>query len=65
MLIGTAVQLFVVPSLFAIFQWLQEKLTPLKFDDEENPDAVAELAQYAHSKKLETYVNQFDQDENK
>lgn len=65
MLIGTAVQLFVVPSLFAIFQWLQEKLTPLKFDDEENPDAAAELAQYAHCKKLETYVNQFDQDENK
>ena len=46
MLIGTLVQLFVVPALFAVFQWLQEKLTPLKFEDELNEEAVAELEQY-------------------
>jgi hydrophobic/amphiphilic exporter-1 (mainly G- bacteria), HAE1 family len=28
MLIGTICQIFVVPALFAVFQWLQEKLTP-------------------------------------
>lgn len=31
-----------------IFQSLQEKLTPLKFDDEENEEVSTELAQYAH-----------------
>lgn len=48
MLIGTLCQLFVVPALFMIFQSLQEKLTPLKFDDEENEEVSTELAQYAH-----------------
>ena len=44
MLIGTLCQLFVVPALFMIFQSLQEKLTPLKFDDEENEEVSTELA---------------------
>lgn len=48
MLIGMLCQLFVVPALFMIFQSLQEKLTPLKFDDEENEEVSTELAQYAH-----------------
>ena len=34
LLIGTLCQLFIVPALFAVFQWLQEKLRPLTFDDE-------------------------------
>ena len=54
MLIGTICQIFVVPALFAVFQWLQEKLTPLKFEDELNEEAAAELVQYAnaaHNKK--------------
>ena len=54
MLIGTICQIFVVPALFAVFQWLQEKLTPLKFEDELNEEAAAELVQYAnaaHQKK--------------
>ena len=50
MLIGTLLQIFVVPTLFVIFQSLQEKLRPMKFEDEENPEVAAELAQYAHSK---------------
>ena len=49
MLIGTLCQIFVVPALFAAFQWLQEKFTPLKFEDELNEEAATELAQYAHS----------------
>ena len=54
MLIGTICQIFVVPALFAVFQWLQEKLTPMKFEDELNEEAAAELVQYAnaaHQKK--------------
>lgn len=48
MLVGTLCQLFVVPTLFVIFQTLQEKIKPLKFDDEENEEVTTELAQYAH-----------------
>ena len=50
MLIGTLIQIFVVPALFVIFQSLQEKFRPMKFEDEENPEVTAELAQYAHGK---------------
>ena len=53
MLIGTVLQLFVVPALFVIFQSLQEKFRPMKFEDEENPEVAAELAQYAHSKPVD------------
>ena len=49
MLIGTLCQIFVVPTLFVIFQSLQEKISPMKFEgDEENPDVATELQQYAH-----------------
>jgi HAE1 family hydrophobic/amphiphilic exporter-1 len=48
MLIGTLCQIFVVPTLFTIFQTLQEKFSPIKFEgDEENPDVTTELQQYA------------------
>ena len=53
MLLGTLLQIFVVPTLFVIFQSLQEKFTPLKFEDEENPEVAAELAQYAHAKPVD------------
>ena len=49
MLIGTICQVFVVPALFAVFQWLQEKLTPLKFEDDLNEEVAAELEQYANA----------------
>ena len=52
MLIGTILQLFVVPSLFVIFQTLQEKFSPLKFEDEENAEVAAELEQYAHKEPV-------------
>ena len=49
MLIGTLCQIFVVPTLFVLFQSLQEKFTPMKFDnEEENEDVATEIAQYAH-----------------
>lgn len=53
MLIGTIIQLFVVPTLFVIFQSLQERISPMKFEDEENEEVAAELAQYAHSKPVD------------
>ena len=53
MLIGTILQIFVVPTLFVIFQSLQEKIRPLSFEDEENEEVAAELAQYAHAKPVD------------
>ena len=48
MLIGTLCQIFVVPALFVIFQSIQEKFRPMKFEGEdENPDITTELQQYA------------------
>ena len=49
MLLGTLFQIIVVPGLFVIFQSLQEKISPMKFEgEEENPDVTTEIAQYAH-----------------
>ena len=49
MLLGTVFQIIVVPGLFVIFQSLQEKISPIKFEgEEENPDVATEIAQYAH-----------------
>ena len=54
MLIGTLCQIFIVPTLFTIFQSLQERISPMKFEgDEENPDVTTELQQYA--KRPEEY----------
>jgi HAE1 family hydrophobic/amphiphilic exporter-1 len=48
MLLGTLFQIIVVPGLFVIFQSLQEKISPIKFEgEEENPDVATEIAQYA------------------
>ena len=49
MFLGTLVQIFVVPALFCIFQWLQEKVKPMKFEDETNDEVMAELHQYANT----------------
>ena len=49
MLIGTLLQVLVVPALFVIFQSLQEKFRPMTFEgEEENPDVASEIAQYSH-----------------
>ena len=34
LLIGTILGLLVIPVLFVIFQWLQEKVSPMKFDND-------------------------------
>ena len=53
MLIGMILQIFVVPALFVIFQYLQEKIKPLEFNDEENREAKSELKQYARQMAIE------------
>ena len=58
MLIGTLCQIFVVPTLFVIFQSLQEKFRPMKFEDETDAEAAAELSQYAHGVVPKDYVVQ-------
>ena len=45
MLIGMICQLLVVPALFYIFQYLQEKVRPLEFDDDKAA-VDTELLQY-------------------
>ena len=48
MLIGTLLQILVVPVLFVIFQSLQEKFRPMVFEDDVNEDVASELKQYVH-----------------
>ena len=57
MLIGTLCQLFIVPALFVAFQWLQEKISPLKFEEELNEEVTSELEQYAHKDGVVTLNN--------
>jgi HAE1 family hydrophobic/amphiphilic exporter-1 len=59
MFIGTMIQIFVVPALFCIFQYLQEKVKPMKFEDEENEEVAAELNQYAHGAEGENVLQNF------
>ena len=47
MLIGMVLQIFVVPALFCIFQAIQEKISPLKWDDDKNETPISnEIIQY-------------------
>ncbi|MEG1684947.1 MAG: efflux RND transporter permease subunit [Bacteroides sp.] len=47
MLIGMICQIFVVPALFVAFQFLQEKIKPMVWEDIDNTDAKTEIEQYA------------------
>lgn len=46
MLIGMVFQIFIVPVLFVIFQYLQEKVKPMTWEDIDNTDAVSDIEQY-------------------
>lgn len=46
MFIGMICQIFVVPALFVIFQYLQEKFKPIVWEDIDNSDAQSEIEQY-------------------
>ena len=46
MLIGMILQIFIVPALFVAFQYLQEKVKPMEWEDVDNSDAEPEIEQY-------------------
>ncbi|WP_300933495.1 efflux RND transporter permease subunit [uncultured Duncaniella sp.] len=47
MLIGMILQVLIVPALFVIFQKIQEKFTPLKWEDTDNEGIENEIEQYS------------------
>lgn len=47
MLLGMIIQIFVVPALFVIFQYLQEKVKPMEWEDIDNSDVSTEIEQYS------------------
>ena len=51
MLIGMVLQVLVVPCLFVVFQWLQEKISPMKFIGLVSGDNDTELKQYTNPVK--------------
>ena len=46
MLIGMILQVLIVPALFVIFQKIQEKISPLKWEDTDNQGIENEIEQY-------------------
>jgi HAE1 family hydrophobic/amphiphilic exporter-1 len=53
MLIGMICQIFIVPALFVIFEFLQEKIHPIRFDDESTSSVDTELLQYTRPMELQ------------
>lgn len=47
MLIGMLFQIFIIPALFVIFQYLQEKIKPMEWEDINNADAMSDIEQYS------------------
>ena len=47
MLIGMIFQIFIVPVLFVVFQWLQEKVKPIEWDSLDESEVEAEIEQYS------------------
>ena len=50
MLVGMIFQIFLVPVLFVVFQWLQEKFTPMEWDSMDESEIESELEQYSPNK---------------
>ena len=50
MLIGMILQIFIVPVLFVVFQWLQEKVKPIEWDIMDESEMEAEIEQYSPTK---------------
>ena len=40
-------QIFIVPVLFVVFQWLQEKFKPMEWDSLDESEVEAEIEQYS------------------
>lgn len=56
MLIGTFCQIFIVPALYAFFQHLQEKISPMDFGDTDTSELERELAQYIHEPSNDSWI---------
>ena len=50
MLIGMIFQIFIVPVLFVVFQWLQEKFKPIEWDSMDESEVEVEIEQYSPTK---------------
>ena len=46
MLIGMIFQIFIVPVLFVVFQWLQEKFKPIEWENVDDTEVEPEIEQY-------------------
>ena len=51
MLVGMVLQVLIVPCLFVVCQWLQERISPMKFIGLVNGDNDTELKQYTNPVK--------------
>ena len=51
MLIGMILQIFIVPVLFVVFQWLQEKVKPMEWDSLDESEVESEIEQYSPASK--------------
>lgn len=49
MFVGMICQIFVVPSLFVIFQAIQERFRPMVWEDIDNTDAEPDIEQYSNN----------------
>lgn len=61
MLIGTILQVLIVPTLFVIFQSAQEKIKPLRWKDKDNSEIEREIRQYTPDKI--TYNQEDEEDQ--
>ena len=50
MFVGMIFQILIVPALFVVFQYLQEKVKPIEWEDLDNSDLNTEIEQYAKNK---------------
>ena len=46
MFIGMICQIFIVPALFVVFEYLQEKVKPIEWHDTDNSELASEIEQY-------------------
>ena len=51
MLIGMIFQIFIVPVLFVVFQWLQEKFKPIEWEGLDESEVESEIEQYSPAAK--------------
>lgn len=53
MLIGMILQIFIVPALFVVFEFLQEKIKPIVIEEKDTSELASEFEQYEKPKTTE------------